>query len=83
MLFFEANDFVVAIAVVSALVVKCEYVDFVALAPSIDVGAIHASFFEFVPAVAKISVVVPDENLKWLGQFLLRIKNQTLSIEFP
>ena len=78
--FFGGNAFVDVVAV--AVVVNFQCVDFVALAAGIDVAAVLALFVDFVPVVTEIVIVVYDADLRQVGHFLLRTKNQTLSIEF-
>ena len=51
---FYGNDFVFALAVVVAVVLYFEYVDFVKFAA----GAIHTLFVDCVPTVVEIVVVV-------------------------
>ena len=51
---FYGNDFVVAVAVVAAVVLYFEYVDFVAFAA----GAVHTLLVDCVPTVGKICVAV-------------------------
>ena len=53
-MFFYGNDFVVAVAVVVAVVVYFQHVDFVVFAA----GAVYASFIDCVPTVVEIVVVV-------------------------
>ena len=63
-MFFDGNDFVVAVAFVVAVVVNFDCVDFVALASGINDAAVHVSFVGFVLAVAEIVVTIDDADRK-------------------
>ena len=80
-MFFDSNDFVVAVAAIVAVVAYFECVDFVAFAA----GAVHTLFVDCVPAFVEIVVFVDVVVVVFrsFGHFFLLIKNQTLSIKFP
>ena len=86
--FFDGNDSVVAVAVVVALIVYFDCVDFVVFAAGIDTAAASSCwvlavveiFVAVVVAVAVTVVVVIDS--RQFGYLFLLIKNQTLLTEF-
>ena len=63
-MFFESNDFAVAVAVVVVVVANFECVGFVALAADVDLVVVHASSVDFVPAVDETVVLVHDTYLR-------------------
>ena len=58
-MFFYGNDFVSTVAVVVAVVVYFQYVDFVVFAA----GAVYASFVDCFPTVVEIVVAVVLEDV--------------------
>ena len=87
--FFDGNDFVVAVAVVVALIVYFDCVDFVVFAAGIDTAAASSCWvlavveiFVAVVVVVAVTVVVVAIDSRQFGHFLLLIKSQTLLIEF-
>ena len=86
--FFDGNDSVVAVAVVVALIVYFDCVDFVVFAAGIDVAAASSCWvlavveiFVAVVVVVAVTVVVVIDSRQF-GYLFLLIKNQTLLVEF-